>query len=181
MVIASFIPSCVREGIIAEFAPGGIRMSDSLAQKPPTGDTEMAGSTNCSTARELPVGTSVAKPPTELGAEAHSAVAPETVPQEVALPSAPPTALPTIPELNVPDQLNTRKVLAKGSYLSSQVGLLLSKYTRIRSDLLVVARSGLIGERYSYAERVADYLRQAKEELESSRQNLPVTASVLSS
>jgi hypothetical protein len=65
-----------------------------------------------------------------------------------------------------PGRLDTRKVLAKGSYASSQVNLLVSKYARIRSDLKVVLQSNLSDEDYTYAERVADYLRDTKEALE---------------
>jgi hypothetical protein len=65
-----------------------------------------------------------------------------------------------------PERLDTRKVLAKGSYASSQVNLLVSKYARIRSDLKVVLQSDLSDEHCTYAERVADYLRDAKEALE---------------
>jgi hypothetical protein len=82
-------------------------------------------------------------------------------------------------ELKDPGPLNTKKVLTQGSYASSQVGLLLSKYARIRSDLRVALRSDSSVDRHAYAERVADYLRQAKEELEGSRPNLPVAASLL--
>ena len=65
-----------------------------------------------------------------------------------------------------PERLDTRKVLAKGSYASSQVNLLVSKYARIRSDLKVVLQSDLSDEDCTYAERVTDYLRDAKEALE---------------
>jgi len=83
-------------------------------------------------------------------------------------------------ELVIPRPLDTRKVLARGSYRSSQVDLLLSKYARIRSDLRVVAlrSDSSLGHR-AYAERVKEYLEQSKEELEGGRPNLPVAASLL--
>lgn len=76
--------------------------------------------------------------------------------------------------------LDTRQVFRRSAYASAQLNLLVMKYAQIRSDLYV-SLPHCPRSREEYAERIRDYLQDAKNELESRHSpNLLVTASLLS-
>jgi hypothetical protein len=79
---------------------------------------------------------------------------------------------------NVIPTLDTRQVYRRRTYASSQVDLLVMKYAQIRSDFYVSLPYSP-KPRTEYAERIWDYLTDAKKELERHSPNLPVTASLL--
>jgi hypothetical protein len=154
-------------------------MGDSLGRKPAIGDAETAGLVDQPTTVEVADDKSQLLSPVKADMEVRPASAQEAVTERIFLRSGPPAAKGTSHELEVPDPLDMRRVLAKGSYVSSQVGLLLSKNARIRSDLLVACRHGVAEEDITYAGRVAEYLKLTKEQLELRNPNLPVIADLL--
>jgi hypothetical protein len=92
-----------------------------------------------------------------------------------------------------PGPLTIVRVYRRGRYLSSQISILVARYVRIRGDLLSLfqpeepkekaadqCQSESWRTRKSYAKRCADYLSNARNQLESRRTNLAVCSNALS-
>ncbi|MGZ0149007.1 hypothetical protein ACXJJ3_18175 [Kribbella sp. WER1] len=84
-----------------------------------------------------------------------------------------------------PGVLDTKQIYAGNRYLVSQLSVLVGRYVHIRGDFMVSAavltRATPDPDVQSYIERVRDYLKAAKTELESDKEpNLPVASQLLS-
>lgn len=82
-----------------------------------------------------------------------------------------------------PGTVNSRLVFGHGRYRTSQLSVLLSRYIRMRGDLLIEQgnlREDDPSELHHVATVCSDFLCSARTELESRHANLPVVANLLS-